>query len=204
MNQKEITVATLVRYFRAYKRGELKNEPARLLCDYLDSELEQDDDTPLETAVSAWLATVDLDDLGESGCLGGVTVDEGAEGYVVEYGRGEEYLWLTGSTLLELAQKADNEDFTPFPDWFEHSWTGITLRGAKRLIEELDYAEVIDILAMQGIRDESCDEGDEDETEEATPTFKVGFQVFYDPKEALLELVEDLSTTRRAKVLRGV
>jgi len=194
MNKTAITTESLARYLNNFRRDELRNEPARLLCDYLVYELELDNRLKVSSVLAGWLDSTDLDRLGDSGELGGVSITEGVDKDIVEYGYGEDFTWLTAANLLKLADEADSTgNPNPAPDWYEASWKGITLGLAEALIQDMNCSEAMATLAAQGVSVH---------IEEGVPEFKVGFRWFEDPKAALLELVENLSATRRAEVLR--
>jgi len=194
MTQTNITVQTLARYINDFERDELRNEPARLLCEYLVSELDLgEDSTTMECALSNWLKNVNLDALGDAGELGGVVVTAGIGEDIVEYENSYDTTFITASTLLQLAEEADRTgNPAPVPSWYDEAWKGITLRLAEERVTEMTCAEIMAVLAAEQVPVR---------IEDGIPEFKVGFHWFDDPKAALLDLVVDRSAIDRAKVL---
>jgi hypothetical protein len=198
MTHKDTTLSNLVRYFQAYMQGELNNEPARLLCEYVESNFDLDDESNIKEIFSDWLDRSDFNNLGLSGELGGITVTQGIEECFVEYGQGEHYSWLSLGVLLELAEIAETTgNSAPLPDWYEPEWMGITQGLAERLIQEMDCAEATSILE-EYIAQVYCRD---DPYWEDAPVERNFDSWFEDPKKTLEELVEDRSPEERAKLL---
>lgn len=192
MNHKDTKLSNLVRYFQAYMQDELNNEPARLLCEYLEGNFDLDDESDIKEIFSDWLDRSDFNSRGLSGELGGITVTQGVEECFVEYGQGEDYLWLSLGALLGLAEIAETTgNPAPLPDWYEPGWMGITQGLAERLIQEMDCAEATSIL--KGYIAHVY--GGDDPVERNFDSW------FDDPKTTLEELVEDRSPAERAKLL---
>jgi len=195
MDSKE-KVEVLVSCFDAFKKGELNNEPARLLCERILEDLEREefecsDPDDSKAVVQAWFDECYYDDLGASGDWGVVVTDDGEDTFVV-YTTSSESTWVSASQLLELAAASSRSgDPTPFPDWHERSWAGITQEVAESMVEEMDEDEVVRLLEQNGIRP-----SDEDE-----PIYYVKFQPYDDPREALLEVVTEKSDIDRAGIL---
>ncbi|OYD53653.1 hypothetical protein CGK74_11945 [Thauera propionica] len=195
MDSKE-KVEVLVSCFDAFKKGELNNEPARLLCERILEDLEREefecsDPDDSKAVVQAWFDECYYDDLGASGDWGVVVTDDEEDTFVV-YTTSSESTWVNASQLLELAVvSSESGNPAPLPDWHERPWAGITQEVAESMVEEMDEDEVVRLLEQNGI---SASDGDE-------PIYYVKFQPYDDPREALLEAVTNKSDIDRARIL---
>lgn len=189
------TAKTLSDYYHAYKRDELKNEPARLLCEHLDIELDFDSHSTVEAAIATWLGGIDLDELGDDGELGGVSVTTGIQGDIAEYDSGYDTTWVSAVRLLELADEAEQTGTAaPVPGWFEEDWKGMTQNLAENVVSDMSPARAVAILNAKGCATRTVDGCEE---------YKVGHRWFDDPKAALMDWLEDLRPTDRATALRS-
>lgn len=194
MQDKNTLAATLARYFSAFKMGELTNEPARLLCEFFQNELGIDDKQESMNEIANWLNSVSLSSVGGNSSFAGVRVILDIDKSIVEYGRGEDYTWLTADELIELAELAEeSETPAPAPDWFDNSWYDITFDFAKQYIEKMNYAEVIAYLEKLNVPIRF--EGENTE-------FRFGCEWTNNPKMALLDWIENYSPQRLANIFR--
>lgn len=195
MDSKEI-VEELVSNYDSFKKGELKNEPARLLCERIVADLDNEefecqDPTDVRAVVEGWFKECYNDRLGADGQWG-VVVTYNGEVTCVEYTTSEESTWVVAYQLLELAALSSKlGEPAPLPEWFEGTWIGVTQEGAESMIEEMDEDEAVRLLGKYGIE---LSDGDE-------PSYRVGYQDYYSPKKALLEVVTDKHEIDRARIL---
>lgn len=191
-----VVSSRLASYFSAYKDGQLLgNEPALLLCEYLNSQLPPDVDEPFEDAIESFLGDKDTDELCDVNTLGGIRVTVGRVLAFAHYGRGEAFYPLTMSQLLELAKISDGTaESAPLPPWYDQVWA----RPASELTDalaSLSFRETVKILAAQGVAVRIYD---------GVPTFQVGGFWFDDPREALTELLETSNEGVREVILRSL
>ena len=185
-------IARVLDYYARYQADELRNEPARLLCDYL-SKLEENE---CDVTLAEFLADESLDHAGRQGQLGGVKVDEDVDGYCIDYTTSYDATWLTLRALLDLAEAADATDVeAPLPDWFENSWMGMTQALAAQRVRALGEEDVLALLRQSPVV-----MGEEGNAEDDTPSSGCG-QV--NPREALLGLLEDMAPQERRAFLEG-
>lgn len=185
-------IALVRDYYARYQADELRNEPARLLCDYL-SELAENE---FDATLAAFLADENLGHAGRQGQLGGVKVDEDVDGYCIDYTTSYDATWLTLRALLDLAEAADATDVeAPLPDWFETSWMGMTQALAAQRVLALDEEDVLALLRQSPVVMR-----EEDEVEDDMPSSGWGHA---NPREALLGLLEDMAPQERRAFLEG-
>lgn len=195
MDSKE-KVEVLVSCYDAFKKGELKNEPARLLCERILEDLEREEFECSEpddasAVVQTWFDECYYDDLGANGAWGVVVTDD-VDGISVVYTTSDDSTWVDASQLLELAAVSfESGKAAPLPEWFETTWVGLTQEGAESMIDEMDEGEAARLLAKCGIELSDSDE----------PSYRVGYQDYDCPREALLEVVTEKSDIDRARIL---
>lgn len=190
-NDRNFVAKTLTRHFNDFKNGNLNNEPARLLCNFFEHELDISEERTPENAISEWLDSVNLTDIGRNGELGGINVTQGVDGHIVEYCDETDCTWLSADALIELADEADKTNNpTPLPDWFEPSWIGITHEVAIKLIEKMDEESIIHIL------DHEFDYAYE--FNEVENHRRWGWT--NDPREALIHRTKNLPSLRLAQI----
>jgi len=193
LNNKLVAI-TLAGYFSEFKNGTLNNEPARLLCEFFENELDIDEIQEPVEAITDWLNRTQLNLFGNDGSLGGARITCDIENDIVEYGRGENFTWLTADALIELAEEAQRTgEHTPAPEWFESSWMGITYELAKKHIEEMGDAEVLAALERRGVQTRY---GKDENLE-----FRLGQDWTKNPRAALIDWIESDSPERLAELL---
>lgn len=191
---KKLAAITLAGYFSEFKNGTLNNEPARLLCEFFENELEIDESQEPAEAITDWLNRTRLNLFGNDGRLGGARVTCDIESSIVEYGCGENFTWFTADALIELAEEAQRTgDPKPVPEWFDSSWMGITYELAKKYIEKMGDTEVLAVLERRGVQTRY----DEDDNLQ----FRLGWDWTDNPRAALIDWIENDSPERLADLL---
>lgn len=178
------------RYLELYQTGELDNEPARLICEYIDDNSDQ----PLEELLGKILGNRFF---GDSGELGGVTIDETTDGYNVQYTSGHCCTWLRFDALLDLAEIADKTGYAaPIPDWFETEWMGIEQDLAEQMIDEMSYEDA------QRLADKLVDSRYIEDDEDDKMEYRVGYAPWTtDVKEALKDYLDMKSPEEKIELL---
>lgn len=175
------------RYQALYQTGELENEPARLICEYIESNSDQ----PCEELLGKALGKRSFGNAGE---LGGVNIDESTDGYDVQYTSDSCCTWLEFDALLDLAEIADKTGCAaPIPDWFETEWMGVEQDLAEQMVDEMSYEDA-KTLAYELV-DSRFNEDDKEEYRNGWASWTT------DAKEALKEHLNRKSPEEKRKLL---
>lgn len=196
MTTNHIAVHTLARYYRAHQDGSLLgNEPARLLCEFLDSQLSPDAAKAYESAIEALLGETHLDHLSGVETLGGIRVTVGRMMSLAHYGRGKDFYPLAVSQLLELAKLSDaTGESAPLPPWVGDVWAQPFFE-VDAALSHLSFRETVKILAAHNVPLRVTD---------GVPTFKVNECWFDDPQIALKTLLETCPADKREEIARSM
>jgi hypothetical protein len=192
----QTVVERLKNYYDMYQKGKLKNEPARLICEYLDARGEEDYDSFDEKDLQELIAEALSDRyLGTSGEIGGVNVNLGCEGEDVQYVTGYECTWMSFDSLCYLAKVADETgDESPCPDWFEDEWKGLKQELAEQIVDEMSYEEAEKLADMLDLSEENEDSGKE---------YRCYFEWIDDPKEAIKVALDTQRMAKKYEILSG-
>lgn len=186
----------LTLYYCRHKEGRLlANEPARLLCEYLDAHLPPGLEEPFDIAIEALLGETDLDHRSDVETLGGIHVTVGRVMSFARYGRGNDFYPLTVNQLLELAKVSDGTSMdAPLPDWHDDVWASPPCE-LEQAITQLSFREMVKILAAHNVPLRVID---------AVPTFQVNGGWFDEPQAALKKLLETCSAEKREEIVRSM